>query len=259
MGRTNFYGRTLARCLTWMLALSLLLSAATAETERGNLEDRFADVIPQMEYNGETYYLRSRLSALMVTGVLPDEGDGLPRTDFVALFVIDDNQKRITPIYIDGQVIVDVDGDSLPLREVYALGQNPAQNCERMLAAVDGLLGGELVESYMAVDLEGITGIAEFSMLEGNTRERLHLLRLALQGIPSKQLNQMYGAMSAYLTTDMKSGAVMRVIDKTDRYEIAETVDLPVLPAEGDGGTLQPDAARILDIVIDLFFDTEFI
>ena len=259
MSGTNFFGRWLALFLIWMLALSLLPGAALGESERGNLEDRFADIIPQMEYNGETYYLRSRLSAVMVTGVLSDEEDGLPRTDFAALFVIDDNQKRITPVYIDGRTVVEVDGNSLPLREVYALGQDPARNCARMVAAVNGLLGGELVENYMAVDLEGITGLAEFSMLEGDARERLHLLRLALQGIPSKQLNQMYGAMSAYLTTDMKSGAVMRVIDKTDRYEIAGTVDLPVLPAEAEGDPLEPDATRILELVIDLFFDTEFI
>ena len=248
--------RMLAFCMAFALILSLMAGAALAESGRGDLEARFANV-PRVEYRGETYYLRSRTTTIMVTGVLPDETDGLPRTDFVAVFVIDDNRSLITPVYIDGQTLVEVDGNSMPLREIYALGEDPTEKCLRMLATVNGLLGGDLIEHYAAIDLEGIKGIAEFSKLEGNTRERLHLLRLALQKIPSKQLNQMYGAISAYLTTDMKSGEVMRAIDKTDRYKITSTVDLPVLPVETEGEPLVVDVPRVLEVVIDLFFDTK--
>ena len=240
-----------------LLALGLLMGAAPGETERGDLDGRFADVAMRKEYGGETYYRRSRVSAVMVTGVLPDATDGQPRTDFAVLFAIDDNERRITPVYIDGSTIVAAEGNLLPLREVYALGEDPEENCRRMVAAVDGLLGGALIESFVAVDLDGVTMIAEFSKLEGDARERLHLLRLALENIPSKQLNRMYGAISEYLTTDMKSGAVMRLLDKTDRYEIAGTVDLPTLPAESEDGTLAPDGARILELVIELFYSTE--
>ena len=238
----------------FVLMLSLLAGTALGESERGNLEDRFANV-PRVEYRGETYYLRSRTSALMVTGVLPDETSGLPCTDFVAVFVIDDNRNLITPLYIDGWTIVEVEGNSIPLRDVYALGEDPTENCLRLQTAVQGLLGGELIANYMAIDLEGIKVIAEFSALEGSTRERLHLLRMALERIPSKQLNEMYGVISAYLTTDMKSGEVMRVLDKTDRYEVADTVDLPTLPEE-EGDPLVPDRSQILGIVLDVFFDT---
>ena len=255
MNRMISWRRALARCLSLMLTLGLLLGAAMGESARGDLSERFADV-PHIDYGGTTYYLRDRVTTLMVTGVLPDE-EGTPRTDYVAVFVIDDNEKRITPIYIDGQTLVEVEGNTLPVREVYALGEDPEENCLRMLAAVNGLLGGELIEDYMAVDLEGITAVAAFSQLEGNTRERLHLLRLVLENIPSKQLNQMYGEISDYLITDMKSGAVMRVLDKTDRYEIAETADLPVLPAETEGEPLTPDSEKILELVIAVFYDTE--
>lgn len=252
----NWWRRALGRCLILVLALSLLAGAAMGETVRGDLTERFAN-IPQIEYGGETYYQRSRLTSLMVTGILPDEKDGAPRTDFVAVFAIDDNEKRITPIYIDGQTTVEIEGESLPLREVYALGEDPDENCLRMVDTVNGLLGGELLEDYMAIDLDGITAVAAFSQLEGNTRERLHLLRLILEKIPSKQLNKMYGEISDYVVTDMKSGAVMRVLDKTDRYEIAETVDLPVLPAQAEGDPILPDAERILEMVIGVFYDTK--
>ena len=243
-----------------MLALALALSAGatSAGPGRGDLTARFADV-PRAERDGATYYLRGRVTTVMVTGVMPDAETGLPATDFVALFAIDDDAKRITPIYIDGDTIVSVEGESLPMGKVYGLGEDSQRNCLRMLDAVNRLLGHELIESYMAVDLEGITEIAEFSALRGDTRERLHLLRLAMQNIPSKQLNRMYGAISAYLTTDMKSGEVMRMIDKTDRYEIAATVDLPVLPAQTEDEPPVPDAARISELVLDLFFEPELL
>ena len=256
MIKTNIWTRLLGHCLILALTLGLLAGAALGESGRGDLTERFADV-PQVQYGGETWYLRSRLTVLMATGILPDEEDGLPRTDFVAVIAIDDNEKRITPIYIDGQTIVDVEGESMPLREVYALGEDPDENCLRMAAAVNGLLGGELLEDYMAVDLEGITAVAAFSQLTGDTRERLHLLRLILESVPAKQLNEMYGEISDYVVTDMKSGAVMRVLDKTDRYEIAETVDLPLLPVQAEGDPLMPDAERIPELVIDIFYQTE--
>ena len=254
-------GRVLCRrASVYLLLLALVLAftagGALGESVRGDLTERFANV-PQVEYGGETYYLRDRLTVLMLTGILTDPEDGAPRTDFVSVFVIDDNEKRITPIYIEGETSVAVDDEIMPLREVYALGEDPKENCERMVEAVNALLGGELIGDYMAVDLEGITAVAAFSQLAGDTRERLHLLRVILEGIPSKQLNKMYGEISDYLVTEMKSGAVMRVIDKADRYEIAETLDLPVLPAEAEGDALIPDAEKIRELVVDVFYDTE--
>ena len=255
MSKTDLWARLLGRCLILALTLSLLAGAALGETGRGDLAERFAG-FPQMEYGGETWYLRSRLTVLMATGILAD-GDGAPRTDFVAVIAIDDNEKRITPIYIDGRTIVEAEGERMPLREVYALGEDPDENCLRVAAAVNGLLGGELLEDYMAVDLEGITAVAAFSHLAGDTRERLHLLRLILENVPARQLNEMYGEISDYVVTDMKSGAVMRVLDKTDRYEIAETVDLPVLPERDEDAPLLPDAERIPELVLDVFYQSE--
>ena len=255
MNGMNRRRRAAKRCLILMLALGLLTSAAMGEG-RGDLSERFADV-PRVEYDGETYYLRDRMSAVMVAGLLPDEADGLPRADLAAIFVIDDNEKRITPIYIDGWTAVETGEGSMPLREVCAQGRDPTESCEYMREAVNNLLGGELIESYMGIDLDGITQIAGFGGIDGGTRERLHQLRLALERIPSKQLNEMYGAISGYLITDMKSGAVMRMLDKADRYEIAGTVDLPVLPGEEEA--LIPDAERILELVISVFYEAELL
>lgn len=242
-----------ARCLIWALALCLLAGAALAEVERGDLEERFSDV-PRMEYDGATYYLRDRLTVILVAGIMPDDA-GVPVTDFAAVFAIDDNEKRITPIYIDGQTLVACDGAAMPLREVYALGADPDEGMLRLAEAVDGVLGGELITSYMGVDLDGISAVTELGVIEGDARQRLHLLRVALEVIPAKQLNELYGRISKYLTTDMKSGAVMRAIDKSDRYEIADTLDLPVLP--GEGAQLQPDGDAIQRLVIDIFYETD--
>ena len=256
MKKRHLWTRVFGICLLLALLISLTACKAQSATVRGNLTERFGDV-PQMEQGDQTYYQRSRMSAVLLTGVMPDATDGQLRTDFVAVITIDDDEKRITPIYIDGQTMVEVEGESMPLRGVFALGEDSQENCQRMKTAVEGLLGENLIEHYMAVDLEGIKGISQFSMLEGDTRERLHLLRMALEGIPSKQLNQMYGAISAYLITDMKSGAVMRVLDKTDRYEVVDTLDLPVIPAEAEGDPILPDAEKIRELVLDVFYKTD--
>lgn len=241
--------RALGRCL--VLALALYMLACPAGAEHGDLEERFSDV-PRLESGGVTYYLRDRLTTILVAGVMPD-AQGVPNTDFAAVFAFDDNEKRITPIYIDGATLVEVQGEQMPLREVYGLGDDPDENMLRLVDAVNGILGVELIDSYMGVDLEGISAVTELGKLTGNTRERLHLLRVALENIPSEQLNELYGELAKYLITDMKSGAVMRALDKTDRYELAQTLDLPVLPGEDEA--LSPDPDAILDLVIGVFFE----
>lgn len=256
MKKRHLWTRVFGMCLLLAMSIGLTACGTKVAPVRGNLEERFGN-IQRLKQDEQTFYKRGRLSTVLLTGVMPDTTDGRPRTDFVAVIAINDDEKRITPIYIDGQTMVEVEGESMPLREVFSQGDDSKENCERLQKAVDGLLGEELIENYMAVDLEGIKGIAEFSMLEGDTRERLHLLRMALQSIPSKQLNQMYGAISAYLITDMKSGAVMRVLDKTDRYEIVDTLDLPVLPAEAEGAPIQPDSEKTRELVIDVFYRTD--
>ena len=246
----------LRRWLCLVLALMLPAGAAMGEPARGDLAERFAD-IPRMEYGGETYYLRGRLTAVMAAGVLPDAEDGAPRADFVAVFAIDDNEKRITPIRIDGETLIALGGETLPLREAFAPDEAPEENCRRLLAAVNGLLGGELVADYVIVDLDGIAAVDEFSHIAGDARERLRQLRLALEGTPAKRLYGLYGEMGEYLITNMKSGAVMRVLDKSERYEIAETADLPVLPARNAGDPPEPDMEGIQKLVIDVFYDKE--
>ena len=254
MNGINRWRRAARRCLTVLLALGLLAGAAMGDG-RGDLSERFADV-PRVVYGSETYYLRGRLSSVMVAGLLPDESDGMPRADFMAIFVIDDNEKRITPIYLDGMIAVEVRGGSLPLRAVCALGQDPMEGCAQLREVVNGLLGGDLIGSCLGIDLDGITAVDGFGGIEGGARERLRQLHLLLQNIPSNQLNEMYGEISDYLITDLKSGAVMRMLDKAERYEIAEAAELPTLPAEE---LLIPDRDGILELVIGVFCEAELL
>ncbi len=238
------------RCAILVLLLYLAAGLALGESGHGDLEERFSNV-PRMEYAGKTYYLRDRMTTILVAGILPDEA-GVPRADFAALFAIDDNEKRIAPVYIDGAVMVEVEGRRLPLREVYALGEDPNEDLLRMAAAVNGMFGVELINDYMGVDLDGVSAVTELGRIEGDARQRLHLLRLALEAMPSKQLNELYGVLSEYLITDMKSGAVMRALDKADRYEVAETVDLPTIFRADE---LLPDEAAIQELAIGVFYE----
>lgn len=244
------------RCACLLLALLLPAIAAAGESARGDLAERFDDV-PQVEYGGETYYLRSRLTTIMAAGILPDAQDGAPRAEFVAVFVIDDNEKRITPIRIDGQTLVEFAGETLPLRDVFAPDGEPEERCQRLLAAVDGLLGGGLLADYAVVDLDGITAIDAFGHLAGDARERMRQLRLTLEAMPAGRAYGLYGEIGDCLITNMKSGAVMRALDKAERYEIAETAVLPVLPVRTGDDAPEPDAEGIQKLVIDVFYAEE--
>ena len=245
--------RWITRCACLLLMMLLPVCAAMGESARGDLAGRFADV-PQVECGGETYYLRSRLTAIMAAGILPDAQDGAPRAEFVAVFAIDDGEKRITPIRIDGQTLVEFAGETLPLRDVFAQDGEPEERCLRLRAAVDALLGGGLIVDYAAVDLDGITAVDAFSHLAGDARERLRQLRMTVKDTPARELYALYGEIGDCLITNMKSGAVMRSLDKSERYEIAEAAELPVLPARTGGDAPEPDAEGIQKLVIDVFY-----
>lgn len=260
-GRTNSmigkFTRAITACLT--VAIALFGGIQGVAWAQGNLQERFKDV-PRVEYGGETYYLRARLTSVLLTGIVSGS-DGERRADFCAVIVIDDNEKQITPIYIDGRTLVDVEGDCLPLQEAFVSDTDVEANCMRMVEAANAVLGNELVESYMAIDLDGLSGIAEFAHLEGDARQRLHLLRLALESIPSERMEQIYDAFGDHLITDMKSGEVARVIDKAERYEIAEMLDMTEYASEEseEDGALALDEERVLEAVLPVFYGDDLL
>lgn len=249
-------------CLTLLLALSILAASAGAETVRGDLSERFQD-IPRIEYEGQTYALKNRITTVLAMGIGEDEA-GKPRVDVGFMLVVDDDAKTFSVVEIPTDTLVQVqleDGTpwNMRFRDVYALGEDSAEGGTEMLEAVNLLLGEERVEHYLAFEAEGAVvldaGLAEIE----DTKERLKAMMDLVDAMDSDQLNDVYGLLGDYIITDMKSGAVMKVIDKMERYEVLPRTMLPgTQAAASDGGTLfVPDVNEILKLRVNAFYEAD--
>ena len=256
--------RLFKRILPVFICACLLAGTAFGETERGDLSDRFSE-IPRIEYNGASYSLRSRITTVLLMGVARDEALGRDVSDFTALVVLDDNAKRIMPVRLDGNLMVELEGAELPLREVYAQGEDQEENCLRMVDAVNALLGEALIDDYFAFEVEGASAVDGYVPVEGNTEEQLRALKAVLEEKSLDELSEQYAQLSDYIITDMKSGAVMKIADKSERYERLHSVPLPTLAegaqdvsAEAQGNAyLRADAQAILPLLVDLFYEED--
>jgi len=163
----------LRRLLLIMIAALCSFTAAGAETVQGDLIARFADQ-PHFDFEGDTYRLRKRLTTILFAGTDQDEesqGFALGarnggQADFVLLIVIDDAQKRITPIQINRDTmteitILNVMGDVSGKRIAqiclaHAFGDGKEQSCELLTSAVSNYLKGTPVDHYFVMELEGL-------------------------------------------------------------------------------------------------------
>lgn len=247
-------------CLALLLALSMLAGCAGAETVRGDLSERFSD-IPRIEYEGETYALKNRITTVLAMGIGKNEEEK-PRVDAGFMLIIDDDAKTFSVIEIPSDTLVQVpleDGTPWNMRfqDVYALGDEPDAGGLKMVETLNSVLGEERIEHYLAFDAEGAAVLdSELAFIE-DTKERLKAMMALVDEMDSDQLNDTYGLLGDYIITDMKSGAVMKVIDKMDRYEVLPRMLLPGARYKAnDGGTLYVhDVNEILKLRVSAFYE----
>lgn len=172
----NIVSRFICRVLACAIMLSMLC-AASAETVWGDLNARYANV-PQLEYRGVRYRLKSRLTTILLAGtdagaqnaqspVLQYRNGG--QADFLLLLAIDDAQKTITPIQIDRDTmteitVVNVLGQVSGSRMgqiclAHSFGDGGETSCERLVSAVCGYLKGTPVDHYFVLNMEGISDL----------------------------------------------------------------------------------------------------
>lgn len=246
-------------CFTVLLILALAMNAAVAETVPGDLTERFSGT-PKVEFEGKTYSLRNRLTVVLLMGILRDEEIGADVADFSALLVIDDAIKKVTPVRIDGNTRVELPDTAqmLPLRQVYALGADREESCQRMIQAVNGLLGGEYITAHLAFEVAGASTVEGYTPVEGNAEAQLRALKATLEQKSTDELNKLYAQMGDYIITDMKSGAAVKVLDKVERYEMPPSILMPVLEeagAEEEPALRIPDTEAIAELIVGLFFE----
>ena len=131
-----------------------------------------------VEVDGVTYRKKSRLTTILVMGVDHDTQDSYEyrkagQADFLRLVVLDDADKTVQQLQIDRDTMTSVTvlgllGDRYePVTEQiclgYAFGDGRKTSCEVTVEAVENLLGGQEIDQYLAMGLDGISTLNDLA------------------------------------------------------------------------------------------------
>ena len=131
-----------------------------------------------VEVDGVTYRKKSRLTTILVMGVDHDTQDSYEyrkagQADFLRLVVLDDADKTVQQLQIDRDTMTSVTvlgllGDRYePVTQQiclgYAFGDGRQTSCEVTVEAVGNLLGGQTIDQYLAMGLDGISTLNDLA------------------------------------------------------------------------------------------------
>ena len=223
------YGRMvrgLKRFISICLMLMMLCAAASAETDRGDLSQRFGSETVLTHQETE-YRQRKRMTNVLFMGLEKNEEEQTYETVMMIVLAIDDNRKLITPIMLDCTREI----DSLSEEETRVTLGTVISSCEdvkegalQTVEALNTMFPAATITDYIALDLAGL------SLMDGKNdadyESRMRAIAGRYTDFSVGDMNKLLEELSPYLTTDMKSGAMMKVVDKTDRYERKSTLRL---------------------------------
>lgn len=131
-----------------------------------------------MELNGHTYKKRDGLTTILVMGVDHETQESYAyrqagQADFLRLIVLDSNNKTVQQLQIDRDTITPVTvlgvmGDRYePVEQQicvgYGFGDGRQTSCEVTVEAVENLLGGQTVDQYLSMGLDGISTLNDLA------------------------------------------------------------------------------------------------
>lgn len=189
MGHKKARSRRSAK-LYMILALFVLVAAAAALYMGGRwLETRAASQtrgelptaqVETIEVDGDTYRRRQNLTVILIMGVdkasdttaAGTAWDG-GQADFQRLVVLDKTNETVRQLEIDRDTMTEITvlsmlGDISDTRVdqiclSHSYGDGAEQSCEYAVQAVEGLLLGESIDLYMAMDLDGISQLNDLA------------------------------------------------------------------------------------------------
>ncbi len=256
---------TIRRIASLFLVLLLICGAALAESTRGDLTNRFSDE-STIEIDGVEYRLRKRLTTVLAL-VLNDK-DGYSedsRAEMIVALGVDDDERTFATISLNGKCPVEYNGETVELGAIYGLAGDKEQGVVDTLAAVNELLPGDIaLESYLTFEVHGLTALdgqqtdSEFDETAFKARARA-----IKNGSSSSEYSNMYSALADYIITDMKSGAVMKVADKADRYTRSGLIPMPAVETEpveteddaAEDAPFEPDLDALWDILMPIWYE----
>ena len=159
--------------LTVLLAMVLFVACAEAlgETVVGDVDARLN--AGKMEYKGENYRFKKRITSVLVIGTDQMEGEmsftdyrSGGQADFLVLLVIDDNAETVTPIQINRDTITDITllssfGQDMGTWKAqiclsHSFGDGKEESCGFTVKAVSNFLKNVPIDDYIAINMDGI-------------------------------------------------------------------------------------------------------
>ena len=131
-----------------------------------------------VEVDGVTYRKKSRLTTILVMGVDHETQETYDyrkagQADFLRLIVLDNKNKTVQQLQIDRDTITPVTmlgvlGDQYePVTQQiclgYAFGDGRQSSCEVTVEAVENLLGGQKIDQYLSMGLDGISTLNDLA------------------------------------------------------------------------------------------------
>lgn len=172
-----------AAALLVILAAVLVLYFGGSWLEKKAEKPESRTQLPQadqdtVEVDGVTYRKKNRLTTILVMGVDHDTQDSYEyrkagQADFLRLVVLDKENKTVQQLQIDRDTMTPVTvlgllGDRYePVTEQiclgYAFGDGRESSCEVTVEAVENLLGGQTIDQYLAMGLDGISTLNDLA------------------------------------------------------------------------------------------------
>lgn len=144
---------------------------------RGDLTE--TDDTETCEVDGVLYRRRKNLTSILVMGVDrdSDEESESPfdggQADFQRLVVIDTDAQTVRQLKIDRDTLTEVTvlgflgspigTQTMQISLAHGFGDGKEQSCEYAKEAVEGLLNGERIDFYLAMNLDGITELNDLA------------------------------------------------------------------------------------------------
>ena len=164
----------LAVCIAAAVLIGTYLNPNRNNDEpKGDMDTRFTHETV-VNYKGHSYQARKNLTTILLMGTdhytdeaTEDSFRNGGQADFLVLLVIDEQQKRITPIQIDRDTLAEVTilgvlGNEAGTRLTqiclaHGFGDGGKQSCSLQRDAVSRLLYGVNIPYYIAMSMDGIS------------------------------------------------------------------------------------------------------
>lgn len=253
--------RKLMTAMVCMMVCLILCMTAFAET-MGDLASPLNEGV--VERDGVAYRLRKRLSSTMIVCTESVEDAAVP--GFICILVTEDNEKVISNIYLDTRVLTK---DEIPVtlseKFVDVLTGTDAKTAGAALKeSVNNLIGEPLVEDYLVFDIAGLDTIEDLPECDvtgldliSSMKARLKNAKSYAESLPSDGITDLISAMSPYLSTEMKSGALIKIADKAERYQINPSIHLDVNPVVDMAGEeyISLDGNILYEALFNIFYE----